>query len=287
MQGNIDESVNQLQTLLAANPADGKAHLLLCRAYYAEELAEQAVTECEAALQTNNTSEAQDWMGRAYGIKADAAGPIAAYKLARKVEAAFEAAVQLDANNDAAVDDLSEYYVNAPSLLGGGYDKAIALADRVQARLPQPAHRIRALVAERRHDFDTAEQEFRAAVGVSGRADAWSDLGGFYGRRKQDEKAVEALQRGIATDRGHGESTVDAASILYDIRRENRLAEQSLRLYLAGNAKTDAAPAVKVHVILGKLLAEDGDKAGAKIEFNKALELASSYGRAKKALQDL
>ena len=68
------------------------------------------------------------------------------------------------------------------------------------------------------------------------------------------------------------------------MHRETGLAEQALRNYLESDAKSDAAPVIKVHVMLGKLLADAGDKAGAKIEFDKALQMASGYAPAKQAL---
>ena len=55
----------------------------------------------------------------------------------------------------------------------------------------------------------------------------------------------------------------------------------------AGAQKSDAAPVMKVRVMLGKLLASEGDKTGAKIEFETALHMASGYAPAKQALQQL
>src|SRR5580658_8950562 len=52
IQGHVDESIASLHTLLQANTASGPAHLLLCRAYLSEEVADQAVSECEAAIST-------------------------------------------------------------------------------------------------------------------------------------------------------------------------------------------------------------------------------------------
>jgi len=72
---------------------------------------------------------------------------------------------------------------------------------------------------------------------------------------------------------------------LIEMNREQRLAKLALQQYLAGNAKTDAVPAFKVHVMLGKMLADTGDATGARIEFGKALELASNYAPAKRALK--
>lgn len=288
MLGRIDEAVMTLQHIVSANPTDGQAYLLLCRGFYAEEHEEEAVTACENALQTlSNNSEAQDWMGRAYGMEADHAGPISGIALARKVKAAFESAAQLDPRNGPAVNDLSEFYIDAPAIIGGGQDKAAALADRVQAQLPQQAHRIRALAAEKRKDYGTAEREFKAAVSVANHPDAWSDLGAFYMKRSEEDQAVDALKQCLAIDRSKDASIVDAASLLDKMHREPQLAEQALQDYLAGNAKSDAAPSPKVHVMLGKLFAGAGNKAGAKIEFETAVKLASNYAPATQALQDM
>jgi tetratricopeptide (TPR) repeat protein len=288
MQGRADDAAAGLRVVLATNPKDGRAHLLLCRVFYSEELADAAVTECEAALETlGNNSTAQDWMGRVYGLKADQSGPIAGYKLANKVRIAFEAAVQLDPKNADAVDDLSEYYVGAPSMLGGGTDKAYELATKVEAQLPQPAHRIRGLAAEKERDYTKAELEFKAAVAMGGRADAWTDLGHFYARHSQKNQAIDALKHAIAVDRAHDESLVDIASILNKMHREPALGEQVLRDYLVSTSKSDAAPAFKAHVMLGKMLESNGDKPRAQTEFQSALELAKDYAPAKKALQHL
>ena len=288
LQGHADDAVARLQTLIAANPQDGRAHLLLCRAFYAEELTERAITECEAALSTqSNDSKTQDWMGRAYGLKADRSGPIAGYKLANKVRSAFETAVQLDPRNDDAVNDLGEYYVSAPSIVGGGVDKAFALALRVEPQLPQTAHRIRALAAEKQHDYGTSEREFKAAAAVANHPDAWFDLGHFYYRRNQTDQAIEALHHAIDVDRDLGPALVDVASILARLHAETDVAENVLRSYLASNAKTDAAPAFKACVELGHLLESDGDKQGAQTQFQTALALARDYAPAKKAIQHL
>jgi tetratricopeptide (TPR) repeat protein len=290
--GRIDEAVAKLQPLIAASPKDAVPRLLLCRAYYAEESVDQAVAACEGALQqspdnTVRRSEIEDWLGRAYGLKADHGGPIAGFKLAHQVKAAFEAAVELDPSNGDAVNDLSEYYINAPGVVGGGTEKADALADRSLAKLPQQAHRIRALAAEHRHDFPAAEREFLAGVAVANHPDAWVDLGNYYKRRNLLDKSVDALRHALTADRDHDASVVDVASILHDMHREPALAQQTLRLYLDGKAQSDAAPAARVHLLLAKLLSEAGDKPGAKIELNAALALAQNYRPAKRALQEL
>lgn len=288
LQGEADNAVSLLRPVLAADPSDGQAHLLLCRVFYAQERAAAAVPECDIALKTlSQSSEAQDWAGRAYGLEADKAGPIAGLRLAIKVRNAFEAAVRLDPANGAAINDLSEYYINAPAIVGGGYDKAADLADRSAARLPQNAHRIRAISAEHQKDYPAAEREFRAATAVADRPDAWADLGAFFERREQPDQAADALRHSIAVNRDHDASLVDAATSLTEIHREPRLAERALRDYLASRTLSDDAPAFRVHLTLAKLLRSEGRKPEAKIEVQKALALASGYAPARHELAGL
>ena len=177
VDGHVDDAVAMLNTLVAANGKDGAAHLLLCRAYYSEEASDLAVSECEAALASGGPSATtlHDWMGRAYGQKASHA-LIGALGLAKKVKIEFEAAVAADPGNGDAVNDLSEFYIGAPGIVGGSVGKALELASRVQASQPQAAHRIRGLAAEENKDYGTAESEFKAAVGVAGKTNAWVSI---------------------------------------------------------------------------------------------------------------
>ena len=286
LQGRNDEAIAGLRGVLQTNPESGEAHLLLCRAYYAEEMADAAVTECESALgHLGQDSQAQDWMGRAYGLKAGHSNPIQGYKLAGRVKTAFEAAVQLNSSNGAAVNDLGEYYVSAPSILGGGVDRATELANRVHGQLPQESHRILAMAAEKERDYATAEREYRAAVSVAGHADAWTDLGHFYYRQNHTEMALEALHKALAADRLHDASLVDVASILIKMKREPETAERALADYLGSSVKTDDAPAFKAYVELGKLKQSLGDKAGAEMAYQSALGLAKDIEPARKAIQ--
>ena len=287
-RGHADEAIAALQKLTATNPKDGDSHLLLCRAFYAKQFPDEAVAECESALQTLSTSTAQDWMGRAYGLKADRSGPITGLRLAPKVRMAFEEAVHLNPRDNAAVNDLGEYYASAPSMVGGGTDKARDLATSSLAALPQAAHRLRALAAEKDHDYPTAEGEFRLAVGVAGRADAWADLADFYGRRSQPGPMLDALQKSVAANHTGNSSLVDCADILVTHHKAHpELAEKWLRAYLDGNAQTDDAPTFKALTSLAKILSARGDKANARMELSKALALASNYGPAQKVLNSL
>ena len=286
-QGRVDEAAVSLHQVLVAQPGDAQAHQLLCRIYYAQEMADNAIHECELASSGAPTdSDNQMWLGRAYGFKASHASPFTALGLAIKVRIAFERAVQLDPENIHAMNDLGEFYVEAPSLIGGGPDKAQALAARMQPHFPSQAHRLLALIAEKKKDDAAAEVEFKNAVAAGKTPEAYIDLGHFYQRHNQPDKMLDALQSGIGADRRKGPALVDAASILTSAHRSPELAETLLRAYLASPAKTDDAPAFKVHIQLGDLLEHRGDVAGAHREYAAAVALASNYAPARKAMQD-
>ncbi|WP_433985192.1 hypothetical protein RBB78_17585 [Tunturiibacter empetritectus] len=180
--------------------------------------------------------------------------------------------------------DLGEYYVAAPSMIGGGTDKAQALAARMQPSFPAQSHRLLALIAEKK-DSAAAEAEYQAAVAAGKTPEAYIDLGDFYKRHNQTDKMLEALRSAVAADHRKGPPLVDAATTLSDAHSSPQLAISLLRTYLAASGKTDGAPAFKVHLQLGGLLAQSGDTDGAHNEYLAALSLASNYVPARKALQ--
>jgi|ERR1700733_542959 tetratricopeptide (TPR) repeat protein len=286
LQGRMEEASTLLQRTLAAQPSDALAHQLLCRVFYAQEMADDAIHECElAASNAPNDSNTQMWLGRAYGMKASHANPFLAFGIAKKVHRAFVRAVELDAANAYAMNDLGEYYVAAPSIIGGGLDKAQTLAATMLPHFPSQSHRLSGLIAEKEKDMPAAEAEFKSAVAAGRTPEAYIDLGHFYWRQNQPDKVLAALQAGIDADSRRDAALVDAASILSSAHLSPQLAESLLREYLSSPAKSDGAPAFKVHLQLGDLLAERGDSAGAHREYAAALALAPNYAPAQKAVQ--
>ncbi len=155
----------------------------------------------------------------------------------------------------------------------------------MQPRFPSQAHRLLALIAEKKKDNAAAEAEFTSAAAIGKTPEAYVDLGFFYQRHNQPDKMLAALQTAIDADHRKGPAIVDAASILTDAHLSPDLAENLLRAYLSSSAKTDDAPAFKVHVQLGDLLARDGDAAAAHREYAAALALAPNYAPARTAMQ--
>jgi tetratricopeptide (TPR) repeat protein len=278
-RGRADEALEQLDKILSQNASDAEAHNLRCRVYYQELRWDEAISECRLAAQLEpSNSNYHLWLGRALGEKADRVSFVQAFKLARQVRSEFEAAAKLDPQNADALSDVAQFYIEAPSIVGGGINKAEKIADQLQALAPDRGHEIRARIAESQKDYVTAETEFKAAIAASPTPSrAWMDLASFYRRRNRWDDMINAAQSGASLDKEHGVALVDGASILVHANREPQLASEWLRQYLASTSQSEEAPAFAVHAKLGQLLKRMGDPSGATQEFAAARTLATGY----------
>ncbi len=277
--GHANDAILSLQKILAANPQDALAHNLLCRVYDQEQRWTEAVKECQTAVQMQpGNSEFHLWLGRSIGQQAQRASLLTAPGLAKKVHAEFQTAVQLDPRNVAALCDLGKFFVDAPGFLGGGLDKAQAIARQLQPLNAEKYHWMLATIASKEDDPATAERELKLAVAqAKAPALAWMDMAAFYARRKNFPAMEQAIRNGMAADTNNDSALVDGASILIRRKQNLPLAEQLLRRYLASAHLSEEAPAFQVHALLGKLLARQGKTMAAQQEFAAAKALASVY----------
>jgi len=109
------------------------------------------------------------WLGRAFGRRAETSSPFLAPGHASKARQYFERAVALDPMNEEALNDLFDYYLEAPGFLGGGYEKAEHIADRIAQQNEAEGHFAQAQLADRRKQFDTAEEQLRRAMELAPR----------------------------------------------------------------------------------------------------------------------
>ncbi|MGY8815763.1 MAG: tetratricopeptide repeat protein [Gammaproteobacteria bacterium] len=100
--------------------------------YSAKDIFEKLV-----ALEPKN-SDLHHWLGKCYGRIAETASWIKAMSMAKKTRKAFEKAVALDEKNIDALEDLMQYYLEAPGFLGGSKKKA----NEIEKRLNQIGNNI-------------------------------------------------------------------------------------------------------------------------------------------------
>ncbi len=279
-QGRADVALQRLDTILAQTPSDAEAHNLRCRVYYEEQHWDQAIADCQAAVVVNpSNSDYHLWLGRAYGRKAASVSSLlSAYKLARKVAAEFQQAVQLDPRNAAALSDLGEFDVSAPVVAGGGMNRAQAVLQQLHGISSADAMTLQGRIAEEKKDYAGAEIAYRAAIAqAKNPASAWMDLAAFYLRRGRLNDSVTAAYHGAAIDRQHGPALVQGAADLDATGHDPRTAIQWLREYLDSPAQSEDAPAFAVHAQLARLLENQGDEQAAQEQLAQVHTLASGY----------
>jgi tetratricopeptide (TPR) repeat protein len=156
-------------TVLQAIPSkDGPAYTLMGRNYYMQRDYKKAseVLEKAAAAEPDN-AEVALWLGRAYGRRAETSSPFTAPGQASKARQYFEKAVALDPHYLEALNDLFEYYLEAPGFLGGGTEKAEAAAARIGRLDAAEGHWAQARLAEKRKEYGSAEDQLRRAMQVA------------------------------------------------------------------------------------------------------------------------
>ncbi len=193
-QTRYQEALTAVQPLIAR---DAAALLLAGRAAYGLGDYKKATTLFEQAVARNpNSAAAWHWLGRAFGRRAETAFPLAARGYASKARQNLEKAVQLDPANAEAVNDLFEYYLQAPGFLGGGLDKAENLLPKVKAIDPAEYEFALAKLGEARKDFKSAEQHLRRAADLAPKSvGRVIDVARFLSRRGRFQESFAWLSR--------------------------------------------------------------------------------------------
>jgi len=284
--GSVDQALQTLERQIHTAP-NAEAYNLLCRAHFELGAWDVGIPACEkaTALEPNNGLY-HLWLGRIYGEKADRAGFLKAAGLAGKVRTEFERAVQLSPNSWEARTDLAEFYLEAPGIVGGGKDKALAQADLLSPLNPAMAHWVKARVAEKNKDNTAAEKEYRAAIDASkGGARAWLNLAGFYRHTNRLDDMQQALRTMESRPLDHPAALVDAAGMLLRTGRDALMAIRLLRRYIALPNTVEEAPVFKAHTLLGELLERQGDRPAAAEEYRAALAMAHTFRQAQDGLK--
>ncbi|HEX5431036.1 MAG TPA: tetratricopeptide repeat protein [Bryobacteraceae bacterium] len=245
-----------LNLLLPAANKDAGDYLLIGQNYFMLGEYKKATDAFDKALSSGNAdSNLCLWAGRAYGRRAETASFFTAPGLASHARKLFEKAVDLDLSNKAAVGDLFDYYLGAPGFLGGGLDKAQALAQRMAGRDPVEGQYLMAQVEEKRKQFDQAEQHLRRAVSMAPhQVSRVLDLARYlarHGRLKESDTLFErAEQMAPANPRVlfyRAETYVHGKRNLQDART-------LLERYLAAPLTPDDPPRAQAEALLQQIM---------------------------------
>lgn len=194
------------------------------------------------------------WLGRTYGRRAELAAFITAPSYASKARQNFERAVELDGRNIEALNDLFEYYLQAPGFLGGGLDKAQALVEKIAAVDPAERHWAMARLAEEKKDFGTAEAQLRRSMEVApkqiGRV---VDLAKFLAKRGRTQESDVIFEQARKLEPNHPTYLWERANMLIEQKRNFKEARQLLEQYMNTRVKPDDDHKEEARKLLAKI----------------------------------
>ena len=156
------KAIQALQAAAAKRPQNGEVQLLLVKSYLELQEHDPAIKSAEKAVAIDpENSIYHEWLGRAYGEKADHASWFSAISLAKKTRKEFETAVQLDGKNFSARQALIEFDCSAPGIVGGGEDKALPQIKQLAEMDAAEGHYAAGNCRRQKKDFTVADEEFR------------------------------------------------------------------------------------------------------------------------------
>jgi tetratricopeptide (TPR) repeat protein len=244
--------------------------------------------EKAVAIDPKNSTYHQ-WLGEADGGKADHVGALSAYSWARKTQKEFATAVELNDHNFDAAQDLIEYDCTAPSIVGGGVDKAQPLIQKLMSLDQAEGHFAAGVCKAVKKDYASADTEYSKALESKPKtADRIFDIGDYFAQRGQGDKVVQVAAAGEALAPKDPRVTYYRA-VGWVLKSEKYPdAEKLLRGYLAAGPYRSTYPNPwDVHYWLGRLQAAQKNTAGAKSEYQEALKLNPKYKKAQEALKQL
>jgi tetratricopeptide (TPR) repeat protein len=285
--GEYPKAIEILNRAAAAFPDDAAVQHLLARSYFENEQFDRAVSAAEksVALEPKN-SIYHEWLGHAFGEKADRSGWFSALSLAKKARKEFETAVQLDPHNYAAMQAMIEFDCSAPGMAGGGEDKARPEIEKLSALDAAEGRYAAGNCRRQKKDFEAADAEFRKALALHPMsAGLIYDMGDYYMKRDQADRLWIVVKEGERADPKDPRGQFYRAVALTIQKERSEECARYFREYVVHSIKRDDFPSKSMaHFWLGRIQENQNDSAGARQEYREAVRLESRNRYAKEAL---
>ncbi len=284
------KAVEVLQTEAAQDPRNGDVQLLLAKSFLELQEHDLAIKSAEKAVSLDSQNSIyHEWLGKAYGEKANHASWFSAISLAKKTRKEFETAVQLDGRNFSARQALIEFDCSAPGLVGGGEEKALPQIKQLAEMDAAEGHYAAGNCRRQKKDFAAADAEFSKALESNAKsAELIYDIGDYAAKRSQPERLLAVADAGerVAPSDPRGSFCRGVALVL---KKENpEEAERLLREYAKKAPMRMGYPRVAVtHVWMGRLFENQKKVEEATKEYETALKMDAKNKMAQEALKRL
>ena len=282
------KAIHLLEEAASSDPKSGDIQLLLAKSYLELQEHDAAIHSAEKAVALDpQNSVYHEWLGRAFGEKADHAGWFSAISLAKKTRREFQTAVELDERNFSARQALIEFDCSAPGMVGGGEDKARPHIKELMDMDAAEGHYAAGNCRRQKKDFAAADEEFTLALkGRPKSAELLYDIGDYAVKRGQPERLLAVAEAGERAAPSDPRSKFYRGVGLVLEKERPEEAERLLQEYARTAPKRSGYPSpAAAHVWLGRLEETKNDMTGAKTEFENALRLDPKNKIAQEALK--
>ncbi len=327
--GHYKRAQSILSERLKANPNDARSLCEMSKVSEAFQHWDDAISQAEKAhnLDVKN-SEFQAAVADAIGSKLSASqgGMFEKLSLARRFKKEAELALQMDPNNVDANEDLIEFHLDAPGLVGGDKRKAEELANHMVQVRPVRGYLMKFEIATHEKRVADQEQFLRQAITADSKNyDARVQAADFYISKGAtafgiaEEHAKQAINIDSTRIRGYvalatiyaeqgrwkdldvviadaQHDVADDLAPLYQAAKailtgskyaELSRAEKYLRSYLGQSPEGGEPSLAAAHWRLGLVLEKEGHREQAKQELQESVRLDPDYEPAKKDLKRL
>jgi predicted Zn-dependent protease len=225
--GHWKQAREQVEPLYKANPNDADLNYLMSQIddAFGDLTGAREFAEKSVALK-NSESRYHRQLADVDGETAQTASLFTKGGWAKKFKAEADTAAALDPKNLDARFDLLEYYLQAPRLMGGGKDKAAAMAEEIAKIDPAQGYLAQARLAEDRKDAATQESWLlKAAAAKPNDHDILVAVTDFYLKPPQPNfpQAEQYARRAVAADPGRADGYALLATSLASQSRWNDL----------------------------------------------------------------
>lgn len=254
-QRRLPEARALIEKLVAAEPGNAELHYWRGLVAISQSQPDTAISALEKATALDAKTPAYfHQLGDAYGLAAQKASMFSKLGFAKKCIAAYDRAVSLAPDNVEYRKSRYEFYRAAPSMAGGGMDKAVAEIAEIEKRDPVQGAGLRADLKLKENKPD----------------EAFAILDGL--REKFPDSKVLRFQLGrLVAMTGH---RLDEG-------------ETALKDYLAHAPRPGEPPLWAAHWRLAQIYERKSAHADARRHYEETLKLNPSFARARDALQKL
>lgn len=293
VSGSYGRAAELLRVAVERNTNDASLYYWLGRCYFETQDFDHAISSWERAVALDSArSEYHDWLGRAYGRKADEdshSKMASALSLARRTHHEFEVAVQLDDKNVDAQRDLIAFMASAPGNLGGGEEKALEQIRALSSIDSTEGMLALADLYATRKKFEQASQEYQEILkSAPDRIDAYFETADYYRDRADSEHLQQAVDDALKITRSDRRLNYYVGVALVLAKKDLETAEKDLRTYIETVPNnTELPPHVSAYEYLGQLYEYEGRSGLAVEQYNAALALDPHDKAAREALKKL